>query len=98
MLIYALTSGKETKSIDQNGWTGINKEPFFEACSENTPILGMTEAQTYAYCDLVLEKLIKTIPNPDKFEGDLLPEDLVRRIRKEALEELGLVDKGNAHK
>jgi len=98
MLIFVLTSGKEAKTINKNGWTEKNKEAFFEACSGNVPILGMTEAQTYAYCYLVLEKLIKTIPNPDKFEGDSLPEDLVRRIRIETLEELGLVDKGNANR
>ena len=98
MLIFFLTSGgNKIKSINQNGWTENNKMAFFEGCMGNVPILGMTQGQMDAYCNLVLEKLIKAVPNPDKLEGDLLPEDLVRRIQREALEELGLINKGNAN-
>ncbi|MBW2302030.1 MAG: hypothetical protein JRF46_17380 [Deltaproteobacteria bacterium] len=98
MLIYVLTSGNDIKIFNQNGWTEKNKMAFFEGCKGNVPILGMTEEQMDSYCKLVLEKLIKAVPNPDKLEGGLLPEDLVRRIQIEALEELGLVNKGNANK
>ena len=97
MLIYFLTSGKEIKTINQNGWNEKNKMAFFEGCRGNVPILGMTEEQMEAYCKLVLKKLIKAVPNTDKFEGNLLPEDLVRRTQREALEELGLINKGNAN-
>lgn len=97
MLIYVLTSGKETKTINQNGWTEKNKKAFYEGCRGNVPILGITEKQMDVYCKLVLEKLIKAVPNPNKSEGDLLPEDLVRRIQIEALEELGRINKGNAN-
>ncbi len=98
LLIYVLTSGKETKTFNQNDWTEKNKQAFFEGCKGNVPILGMTGEQMGSYCKLVLEKLIKAVPNPDKLEGDLLPEDLVRTIQIEALEELGLNKKGNANK
>jgi len=97
-LIYVLTSGTETKTFNQNDWTEKNKQAFFEGCKGNVPISGMTEEQMDSYCKLVLEKLIKAVPNPDKLEGDLLPEDLVRRIQIEALEELGLDKKGSANK
>jgi len=97
ILIYVLTSGKESKTINQTGWTEKNKMAFFEGCKGNVPIRGMTEEQMDAYCKLVLEKLMKAVPNPDKFKGDLLPENLVRRIQIEALEELGLANKGNAN-
>jgi hypothetical protein len=99
-LIYVLTSGTETKTFNQfnqNDWTEKNKQAFFEGCKGNVPILGITEEQMDSYCKLVLEKLIKAAPNPDKLEGDLLPEDLVRRIQIEALEELGLNKKGSAN-
>ena len=98
MLIYVLTSGNDIKIFNQNGWTEKNKMAFFEGCKGNLPIRGMTEEQMDVYCKLILEKLMKAVPNPDKFEGDLLPENLVRRIQIEALEELGLVNKGNANK
>jgi len=97
-LIYVLTSGTETKTFNQNDWTEKNKQAFFEGCKGNVPIFGMTEEQMDSYCKLVLEKLIKAVPNPDKLEGDLLPEDLVRRIQIEALEELGFNKKGSANK
>lgn len=96
ILIYVLTSGIEPKTNNQNGWSEKNKETFFEGCRGNAPILGMTDEQMLAYCKLVLERLIKAVPNPDKLEGDLLPEDLVRRIQTEALTELSLVNKDNS--
>jgi len=98
MLIYVLTSGNDVKIFNQNGWTEKNKMAFFEGCKGNIPIRGMTEEQMNAYCKLILEKLMKAVPNPDKFEGDLLPENLVRRIQIEAFEELGLVNKGNTNR
>lgn len=97
MLIYFLIGGKENKIDNQNGWTEKYKMAFFGGCMGNVPILGMTEEQMDSYCNLVLKKLIKAIPNPDNLEKDLLPEDLVRRIQLEALEELDLIIKGNAN-
>ena len=93
LLLYVLTSGNETKTFNQNDWTEKNKQAFLEACKGNVPVLGMTGEQMDSYCNLVLEKLIKAVPNPDKLEGDLLPENLVRKIQIEALEELGLYKK-----
>ena len=68
-------------SSDEAIWTEEKQQWFIESCKGEEAIKGWSQIETDEYCDCILEKLIEVIPDPTIYEGENLPESIVREIQ-----------------
>ena len=82
LVFNGCSSEKKTskKTDSQYGWTGERIKFFLDDCIGESPVYGLDEKQTEQYCNCVLENTMKKIPKPELYDGNLLPDSLVKEI------------------